>query len=111
MFDQANESNRICSIANKSTHYIVISFINITLFNWIVFATLVQIFAVFGVISNVVNIVCFIKQGFKDSINVSLTGEYYMDRNIYLCMLPYAGKFTVPMTHNSSPLSKWKSVL
>lgn len=50
--------------------------VNLDIFNWIVFANLVQVFVVFGVISNIINIICFVKQGFKDPINISLTGVY-----------------------------------
>ncbi|CAG5121617.1 unnamed protein product, partial [Candidula unifasciata] len=39
---------------------------------WLVFAVLCQLIDIFGTITNVVNIICFVKQGFKDPVNVSL---------------------------------------
>ncbi|CAG5120767.1 unnamed protein product, partial [Candidula unifasciata] len=43
-----------------------------TYFDWIGFSLLCQLVDVFGTVTNIINIVCFIKMGFKDSVNVSL---------------------------------------
>jgi hypothetical protein len=45
------------------------------IFQWLTFSTLCQAVAVFGIGSNIVNIICFIKQGFKDPINISFLGK------------------------------------
>lgn len=45
-------------------------------FNWVVFSVVCQMINIFGIATNVINIVCFVRQGFKDSVNVSLLGLY-----------------------------------
>ncbi|BFZ07855.1 hypothetical protein BsWGS_10894 [Bradybaena similaris] len=55
------------------------------IFNWIVWAVVSEVVVVFGIISNIINIICFVNQGFKDSINVSLTGLAIADLG---CLLP-----------------------
>lgn len=42
---------------------------------WIVYAVVCQLIDVFGIVTNITNIVCFVKQGFKDPINISLLGK------------------------------------
>lgn len=42
---------------------------------WIFYAILCQLVDVFGTVSNIINIICFIKQGFSDPINISLLGK------------------------------------
>ncbi|CAG5129745.1 unnamed protein product, partial [Candidula unifasciata] len=42
------------------------------IFQWICFQVLGQLMVVFGAVTNVINIICFVKQGFKDSVNISL---------------------------------------
>lgn len=41
---------------------------------YILFSAVCQAFNVFGLATNIINIIIFAKQGFKDSINVSLLG-------------------------------------
>lgn len=41
---------------------------------WIIYTFLCQAINVFGTTTNIINIVCFVKQGFKDPVNVSLLG-------------------------------------
>lgn len=41
---------------------------------WVLYNIVCQIINIFGIVTNIINIVCFVKQGFKDSINVSLLG-------------------------------------
>lgn len=43
-------------------------------FQWIIFSIVCQSIVIFGIITNIINIICFVKQGFKDSVNVSLLG-------------------------------------
>lgn len=47
------------------------------LFQWVVYSGVSQFIAVFGMIANIMNIICFIKLRFKDSINVALLGKEY----------------------------------
>lgn len=44
-------------------------------FAWVNYAVVCQAIVVFGVVSNIINVVCFVKQGFKEPINISLTGK------------------------------------
>lgn len=41
---------------------------------WIIFDVVCMTFNIFGIVTNVVNIICFAKQGFQDSVNISLFG-------------------------------------
>lgn len=47
----------------------------IQIFSWVMFAVVCQAVDAFGVVTNIINIVCFVKQGFKEPINVSLLGK------------------------------------
>lgn len=42
---------------------------------WIIYTVLCQTISIFGIFTNIINIVCFVKQGFKESVNVSLLGK------------------------------------
>ncbi|CAG5132463.1 unnamed protein product, partial [Candidula unifasciata] len=42
------------------------------IFQWIFFAVLSQVISCFGTVTNIVNIICFLKTGFKDVVNISL---------------------------------------
>ncbi|CAG5114702.1 unnamed protein product, partial [Candidula unifasciata] len=44
------------------------------IFQWICFTVVCQSIDIFGTVTNIINSVCFIKQGFKDPINVTLIG-------------------------------------
>lgn len=59
----------------QTPHDSLVSRYGVTIFNWIVWAAIAQVVVVFGITSNIINMVCFVNQGFKDSINVSLTGK------------------------------------
>lgn len=48
---------------------------SLEVFQWVVYSVLSQIIVVFGVVSNIISIVCFSVQGFKDSVNISLLGN------------------------------------
>lgn len=45
---------------------------------WIFYSVGCQSINIFGIITNIINIICFAKLGFKDSINVSLLGIVFM---------------------------------
>ncbi|BFZ07871.1 hypothetical protein BsWGS_10910 [Bradybaena similaris] len=49
----------------------------------VLYSTVCQLINVFGIATNIINIICFVKQGFKDAINVSLLGLSVSD----LCSL------------------------
>ncbi|CAG5117001.1 unnamed protein product, partial [Candidula unifasciata] len=42
------------------------------LFLWIGIAVVCQVIDIFGTVTNIINIICFVQQGFKDPVNVSL---------------------------------------
>lgn len=46
----------------------------ITIYSWIAFGGVCLATDIFGIGTNVVNIICFIKQGFQDSSNISFFG-------------------------------------
>lgn len=48
------------------------------LFEWVVFTAVCNVVDVFGVGANIINIICFVKLGFKDPANVSLLGKIYI---------------------------------
>ncbi|CAG5120769.1 unnamed protein product, partial [Candidula unifasciata] len=41
-------------------------------FQWIGYSIVCELIDIFGTISNTINIMCFLKMGFKDPVNVSL---------------------------------------
>lgn len=45
------------------------------IFQWIFYCCISEITNVFGTVANIINIVCFIKQGLHDSVNISLLGN------------------------------------
>lgn len=47
----------------------------LTIFSWAAYAVVIQMVDVFGVGTNIINIVCFIKQGFREPVNISLLGK------------------------------------
>lgn len=47
----------------------------VLIFTWVVFEGLCQMINIFGIVTNVINIICFIRQHFKDSVNISLLGK------------------------------------
>lgn len=48
------------------------------IFQWICYSVLGEVIAVFGITTNVINVICFVKQGFKDTVNISLLGSVYV---------------------------------
>ncbi|CAG5117984.1 unnamed protein product, partial [Candidula unifasciata] len=42
------------------------------IFIWVVLTVVCQALCLFGISTNIINIICFVKQGFKDPINISL---------------------------------------
>lgn len=45
------------------------------IFLWIIYTVICQAVEVFGIVTNIINIICFVKQGLGDSINISLLGK------------------------------------
>lgn len=45
-------------------------------YKWIWFAVVCQLVDTFGAVTNIINIICFVKQGVGDSVNISLLGIY-----------------------------------
>lgn len=46
----------------------------VLIYKYVVFTVLRQAINIFGIVTNTINIICFVKHGFKESINVSLLG-------------------------------------
>lgn len=44
------------------------------------FAYICQLIDVVGTGANVVNIICFVKQGFRETVNISLFGKYFSQK-------------------------------
>lgn len=63
-------------------HAGIISNETLLVFQWIAYCAVCQVINVLGIISNIINIACFIKQGFKESVNVSLLGMYCRPFNL-----------------------------
>lgn len=47
----------------------------LTVFLWLICSVVCQMIAVFGAVTNIMNIVCFVKLGFQEPVNVSLLGK------------------------------------
>lgn len=47
----------------------------IIILKWVIYTCVCQLINGFGVVSNVINMICFIKQGFKDTTNICLMGN------------------------------------
>lgn len=45
------------------------------IFTYVVYAFVCQAIALSGIVTNILNIICFVKQGFKDSVNISLLSK------------------------------------
>lgn len=57
---------------------------------WIIYSILCQLMNVFGIVTNIINMICFIKQGFKDTINICLLGKVVVTAckhrlNVFVC--------------------------
>lgn len=48
------------------------------IFTWVVYGVLCQLIGIFGIVTNVINIICFIKQDFKSTVNINLLGKKIM---------------------------------
>lgn len=49
------------------------------IFLWIIYTVICQAVEVFGIVTNIINIICFVKQGLGDSINISLLGKGHLN--------------------------------
>lgn len=59
----------------ESVSYNIFSYHGRLLFQWICNAIVCQSIDLFGTFSNIINIICFVKQGFNDPVNISLLGS------------------------------------
>lgn len=55
----------------------IISDAALSIYMTVVYTVICQLLNIFGIVTNMINIVCFIQQGFKDPINVSLLGTTF----------------------------------
>ncbi|CAG5129996.1 unnamed protein product, partial [Candidula unifasciata] len=55
----------------------------VEIFMYVMVSGLCQLINLFGIVTNIFNIICFVKQGFKDTVNISLLGLSISD----LCCL------------------------
>lgn len=70
-----NSSHEMLKVISENGKSDLLSNDNFRLvYQWVMFAVLCQTIDIFGVAANTINIICFIKQGFKDPVNVSLLG-------------------------------------
>lgn len=42
---------------------------------WIIYTVACNAIDIFGISTNIINIICFVKQGFNDPVNISLLGR------------------------------------
>lgn len=48
----------------------------LTIAMYFIYTVMCQTVNIFGTVTNIINIICFVKQGFKDSINITLLGMF-----------------------------------
>lgn len=65
----------IQDVGKDATRHVLISSSTSRILHWCLYTALCQAIVLFGVVSNIINIVCFVKQGFQDPVNVSLCGR------------------------------------
>lgn len=70
MFERENVSK-----SGDLTANFVIDATVLRIYTYVTIVALCQILNIFGIVTNVINIVCFVKQGFKDTVNISLLGK------------------------------------
>lgn len=56
----------------------------VLILQWVVLATVSQLTDICGIRANIINIVCFVKQGFKDTVNVTFLGAVILVLRVYL---------------------------
>lgn len=54
---------------------------------WIFYSVISELICVFGTVTNLVSIVCFVKMGFRDSVNISLLGKKLLYASLYILIL------------------------
>ncbi|CAG5120768.1 unnamed protein product, partial [Candidula unifasciata] len=64
--------NRTDGALFAHTSFVLISGSFISIFRWISYSIVCNVIDVFGTVTNILNIVCFVRQGFQDSVNISL---------------------------------------
>lgn len=50
----------------------------VSIFRWITYSFVCNLIDIFGTATNVLNIACFVSQGFQDSVNISLLGKHHI---------------------------------
>lgn len=71
--DESGEGN-LSVLVTVSFENSGISVEAVRVFTWVVFTVVCQAINMFGIATNNINIMCFVRQGFNDSINISLLG-------------------------------------
>lgn len=74
---------------------------------WFLFTFICQVIDIFGASTNIINIICFIKQGFKDPVNVSLLG---MSTVYWLCTRLCNANYQLTSVHAKKKISKQKHI-
>lgn len=69
MFLNGNTSTKDGAVSSFSINIIVVHACM-----YAMYTSLCQLINIFGIVTNVINIICFVKQGFKDTVNISLLG-------------------------------------
>lgn len=50
---------------------------------WIIYNIVCQAIDLLGIVTNIINIICFVKQGFKETTNISLLGKEVNNTCLY----------------------------
>lgn len=73
-------SNVLFSVNNENESEVLLSDYVAEIFQWVAFTAICQVLDIFGIGANSINIICFVRQGFRDSFNVSLLGTIMVIR-------------------------------
>lgn len=85
--DECNVSKALCvTDSNKLMSSHLLSDALTLICQWIIFSITCQAIDIFGIVTNIINIICFMKQGFKDSVNISLLGITFVFVQMYINM-------------------------
>lgn len=69
--------SRAVTLLNEIRRDKLISDYALSIYQWVSHSFLCQVICVFGTVTNILNMVCFVKLGFKDPVNVTLFGMIY----------------------------------
>lgn len=76
------EANASCQKA-PAVYIPIVDDQTVIIYTYVVQATICPAIAVCGIVTNVINIMCFVKQGLNESVNITLLGN----RLTYLCQI------------------------